>query len=120
MKLPYFVGQYRFFFNPIRYTSLGLAVCEAMMIGLPIIGLATTELVTVVENGVSGYLDTNVGHLVDRMRQLLEDPAEAHRLGEAARRTARERFDIRRFTRDWEEAFNLVAGHARTMVTVGE
>ncbi len=29
---------------PIRYTSLGLAVIEAMMIGLPIVGLATTEM----------------------------------------------------------------------------
>src|SRR5215204_5673734 len=57
--LPAFASRYRFFFNPIRYTSLGLAVCEAMMIGMPIIGLATTEMVTAVENGVSGYTDTN-------------------------------------------------------------
>ena len=40
-------SHYRFFFNPIRYTSLGLAVCEAMMIGMPIIGLATTEMAAV-------------------------------------------------------------------------
>src|SRR5690606_22218896 len=32
--LPEFVAQYRFFFNPIRYTSLGLSVCEAMMAGV--------------------------------------------------------------------------------------
>src|SRR5205085_11481807 len=49
-ELPAFEGRYRFFFNPIRYTSLGLAVCEAMMIGMPIIGLATTEIATVIEN----------------------------------------------------------------------
>jgi hypothetical protein len=29
MELPAFEARYRFFFNPIRYTSLGLAVCEA-------------------------------------------------------------------------------------------
>ncbi len=45
-------SRYRFFFNPIRYTSLGLAVCEAMMLGMPIVGLATTEMTTAVENGV--------------------------------------------------------------------
>ncbi len=109
-ELPEFAARYRFFFNPIRYTSLGLAVCEAMMLGLPIVGLATTEMVTVVENEVSGYLDTNVGRLIERMKELLASPGEAHRLGAGARRTARERFAIGRFARDWDEAFARVAG----------
>jgi glycosyltransferase involved in cell wall biosynthesis len=110
MQLPAFEARYRFFFNSIRYTSLGLAVCEAMQIGLPVLGLATTEMVTVVENGVSGYLATDPGRLIEPMRRLLHDPAEARLLGEAARRAARERFDIRRFARDWEGAFAEVAG----------
>jgi hypothetical protein len=111
--LPAMVSRYRFFFNPIRYTSLGLAVCEAMMVGLPIVGLATSEMVTVVEHGVSGYLDTNVDRLIPRMRDLLRDPAEAQRLGAGARRHARERFGIERFIRDWTDAFALVTGTPR-------
>ena len=43
-ELPRFAARYRFLFNPIRYTSLGLAVCEAMTVGLPVVGLATTEM----------------------------------------------------------------------------
>ncbi len=109
-RLSAFESRYRFFFNPIRYTSLGLAVCEAMMIGLPIIALATTEMVTVVENGVSGYIDTNINRLIERMQELLHDPTEAHRLSAGARRQAQERFNIQRFTRDWDEAFALVTG----------
>ncbi len=108
--LPYFEARYRFFFNPIRYTSLGLAVCEAMMIGMPILGLATTEMVAVVENGVSGYVHTDIDRLIGIMKVLLADPAEARRLGEGARRYAREHFHIRRFIRDWNEAFHLVTG----------
>lgn len=107
-QLPEFASRYRFFFNPIRYTSLGLAVCEAMTIGLPIIGLATTEMVTVVENGVSGYIDTDVEKLVEAMRGLLNDPAAARTLSEGARIKARSRFNIQRFTQDWNEAFALV------------
>lgn len=109
-RLSEFESRYRFFFNPIRYTSLGLAVCEAMAIGMPIIGLATTEMVTVVENGVSGYVDTNLDRLVERMHELLKDPSEAHRLSKGARRQAQERFNIQRFVRDWDEAFALVTG----------
>lgn len=105
-----FEARYRFFFHPIRWTSLGLAVLEAMTIGMPIVGLATTELSTVIENGVSGYIDTDVDRLVDAMRRLLADPAEARRLGEGARGRALERFSLSRFARDWERAFADVTG----------
>lgn len=109
-----FECRYRFFFNPIRYTSLGLSVCEAMMAGLPIIGLATTEMSTVIENGVSGYVHTDLGFLVDRMKELLENPVEACYLGQGAKRVAQERFNIQRFARDWDETFRFVtdAGYA--------
>lgn len=109
-ELACFESRYRFFFNPIRYTSLGLAVCEAMTLGMPIVGLATTEMSTAVQNGVSGYVDTSLDKLIPHMQELLRDPREARRLGEGARRYALERFDIRRFTRDWETAFADVAG----------
>lgn len=108
-ELPAFASRYRFFFHPVRYTSLGLAVLEAMTIGLPIVGLATTELATVVENGVHGFLDTDVRRLIGPMRELLADALLARRLGENARRRALERFNIARFTREWEETFAGVA-----------
>jgi hypothetical protein len=111
-QLAGFMARYRFFFHPVRYTSLGLAACEAMTIGLPVVALATTEMATVVENGVSGWIDTDTGRLLERMRALLADPAEARRLGEGARRTALERFSIRRFVADWDAALREVAGRA--------
>lgn len=107
-----FLVQYRFFFNPIRYTSMGLAVCEAMMLGLPIVGLATTEMATVIENGVSGYVDTNVDRLIEIMQRLLNNPAEANHLSQGAKRVAQERFNIQRFVRDWDQAFACVCGQS--------
>ena len=107
--LPRFMADYRFFFNPIRYTSLGLSVLEAMMVGLPIIGLATTEMTTVIVNGVNGWLDTRPERLVDVMRQLIAEPELARRWGDAARRTARQRFGIERFIADWDRVLRRVA-----------
>jgi hypothetical protein len=115
--LPFFVSRYRFFFNPIRYTSLGLAVCEAMMTGTPIVGLATTEMVTVVKDGESGYLDTDPDCLIQIMKELIENPGEAMRLGEGARKTALQRFNIERFKKDWDEAFRLVSENSLTHPT---
>ncbi|MES2887195.1 MAG: glycosyltransferase family 4 protein [Pseudomonadota bacterium] len=108
--LPKTMAAFRFFFNPIRYTSLGLAVIEAMMCGLPIVGLATTELVTVIRNGQEGFLDTRLDTLKDTMRQLIANPGLARHWGEAARRTALERFAIERFVDDWLRTFNEVTG----------
>lgn len=109
-QLPQFISRYRFFFNPIRYTSMGLAVIEAMMIGMPIVGLATTEMATAIENGISGYVDTNADTLVEHMQDLLHTPTLARKLGQGARRRAMERFHIDRFVRDWDAAFRFVTG----------
>jgi hypothetical protein len=108
LELAAFSAQYRFFFNPIRWTSLGLAIVEAMTIGMPIIGLATTELATVIRNGESGYIDTNVPALVDAMQRLIRDPKEARQMGDGARKVAMERFHIDRFVADWNETLRHV------------
>ena len=109
-QLPEFVADYRFFFNPIRYTSLGLAVIETMMVGVPVVALATTEMATVIDNGRSGYIDTDIGKLVVHMRELLRNPALARQLGEAGRINALERFNIGRFVADWNAALAEVTG----------
>ena len=115
-----FEARYRFFFNPIRYTSLGLALCEAMMLGMPVVGLATTEMATVVRerrhrlrrhgprrgsSSACASCSTTAG--------------EAARLGAGARRYALERFGIERFVRDWDDvARACVGGPDRRAVAV--
>jgi glycosyltransferase involved in cell wall biosynthesis len=116
-ELPGFMCRYRFIFNPIRYTSLGLAVCEAMTLGIPVVGLATTEMVTAVTNDVNGYVDTDVDVLIDRMRDLLAHPEHARRLSERARTIARGRFGIGRFTKDWHCVLTEAVQHAEVRRT---
>lgn len=100
------ISHYRFLFNPIRYTSLGLSVIEAMMIGLPIVGLATTEVTTVIQNDHSGYIDTNEDHLIAAMKYLLSFPQKAKVMGAQAKNCALKRFNINRFASEWESIFN--------------
>lgn len=112
-ELARFMAQYRFFFNPIRYTSLGLSVCEAMTVGLPVVGLATTEMAVTVENDVSGYVHTDIGYLIGKMQMLLADADAARRLSAGAAATARRKFNIDRFCRQWLAAFEDVVGRRR-------
>jgi glycosyltransferase involved in cell wall biosynthesis len=112
MEMPYVMADYRFFLHPMRWTSLGLALCEAMMVGMPILGVAATELPTVIRNGESGFIETDPARLAEHGRRLLADPGEARRLGARAREVAMERFGIERFARDWEAVFESVTGRA--------
>jgi len=107
-RLPEFTSRYRFFLNPIRYTSFGLAVCEAMMTGLPVVGLATTEMPTVFVNGVNGIIHTDLNYLIRQMKRLLEDREYAARIGKAGQRTVRSRYNIERFSADWEKLLHYV------------
>jgi glycosyltransferase involved in cell wall biosynthesis len=107
---------YRFVFHPARYTSFGMAVCEAMLLGQPVVALATTEMPTVIVDGVNGFAHTDPAVLEAAMRALLDDRALAARIGAAGRETARDRFSIERFARDWNRVFEeaLDTAPART------
>jgi glycosyltransferase involved in cell wall biosynthesis len=104
------IAAYRFLFSPMRYTSLPLAVVEAMTIGMPVVALATTELPTVIQHGENGFVTCDLAEMVDCMRFLLANPAEARRVGDNARRTASERFAMERFVDGWNQAFAHVTG----------
>lgn len=112
-QLPEFISRYRFFFNPIRWTSMGLAICEAMALGIPVVGLATTELSSVIENGVSGFIHTDINYLISKMQLLLQDESLAFELGNNGKKIAAERFNINRFTNEWKLLFERTIRYSK-------
>jgi glycosyltransferase involved in cell wall biosynthesis len=95
------VAQRRIYLHLCRWTSLGLSLIEAMQMGMPVLGLATTEAVEAVPPD-AGVLSTDVGALVDATRWLLDDPDAGRRLGERARQAALTRYGLDRFLADWD------------------
>jgi glycosyltransferase involved in cell wall biosynthesis len=106
-KLPQFISKYRFFFNPIRYTSLPLSMCEAMMAGMPVVALATTEIVSVIENGWNGFVSNDFNYLISKMKRLITDKKLAVDLGNNAKNYAENRFSILRFVKSWDVLLRL-------------
>lgn len=104
------VAEHRLLFSPMRYTSLPLAVVEAMSVGMPVVALATTALPTAVIDGVTGYLSCDLDALVERMAALIADHDLARRLGAAGRELAHARFGLGRFVREWDAALRAVTG----------
>jgi glycosyltransferase involved in cell wall biosynthesis len=91
----------RVYLHPIRWTSLGLSLLEAMHLGMPVVALATTEAVEAVPPE-AGVISTRPEVLRDALRRLLADPDEAARMGRAARAAALARYGLDRFLRDWD------------------
>lgn len=102
-----FASRYRFFFNPIRYTSLGLAFCESMRSALPVVCLATTEYASIIRDGENGYAHTDIDYLIEKMKLLLDNKEMARQIGEKGKETAEALFNIDRFRREWERTFKF-------------
>jgi len=98
------LARRRVYFHPIRWTSLGLSLIEAMHLGMPVVALATTEVPEAVPDG-AGITSTNVRSLAQALRELLNDADRAKQLGLRARAHARERYGLERFLRDWDALF---------------
>lgn len=96
------IARRRFYLHPYRWTSLGLALLEAMLIGMPVVALATTEapLAVVPEAGVCTN-DLDVAR--EAIRWLLRDPEAARRLGRAGRAHVLARYGLTRFLTAWDE-----------------
>lgn len=102
LDMPAFMSRYRYFLSPVRYSSLPLALIEAMHVGLPIVALATTEVASVIVSERHGFVDTRQDRLVQVMRELTHHAELAQLWGEQARHLARTRFGIERFAADWD------------------
>jgi hypothetical protein len=102
------LARRRAYLHPVRWTSLGLSLLEAMHLGLPVAALATTEAVAAVPPE-AGVLATDPSVLADALRRWLADPAEAAVVGKEARRAALERYGLPRFLSDWDRVLQEVA-----------
>ena len=103
------MARRRVYVHPIRWTSLGLSLLEAMHLGMPVVALGTTEAYEAVP-AAAGLVSTDVGRLTTAVRDFVQDPAVAREAGEAARRAALDRYGLGRFGADWDAVLEEVAG----------
>jgi len=102
------LARRRVYVHPIRWTSLGFSLLEAMHLGMPVVAFATTEAVEAVPAG-AGVLSTRVDALVDAVHTFLGDPALAVETGRRARMAAIRRYGLARFLDDWDQLLEEVS-----------
>jgi glycosyltransferase involved in cell wall biosynthesis len=95
------LARCRVYVHPMRWTSLGLSLLEAMHLGMPVVALATTEAPRAVPPE-AGAVSADVGELLRSAARLIANPEEARRRGAAAREAALARYSLARFLDDWD------------------
>ncbi len=102
------MARRRVYLHPVRWTSLGLSLIEAMHLGMPVVALATTEVPEAVPPE-AGIVSNRLDVLASELRRLVAEPEEARLLGKAARAAALARYGLGRFLADWDELLAEVA-----------
>jgi glycosyltransferase involved in cell wall biosynthesis len=97
----------RVYVHPMRWTSLGLSLLEAMHLGMPVVALATTDAVEAVP-AEAGVVSTRPDTLHAAVRGYLADHDAARAAGAAGRRAALARYGLRRFLDDWDRLIKEV------------
>jgi hypothetical protein len=101
------MAERRVYIHPVRWTSLGLSLLEAMHLGMPVVALATTEAHEALPPG-TGVISTRPEILAAAARGYLLDPRAAAEDGARGRRAALERYGLKRFLDDWEHVMQEV------------
>jgi hypothetical protein len=96
------MARRRLYLHPVRWTSLGLSLLEAMHLGMPVVALATTAVVEAVP-AEAGAVSTDVDALVDEAALLAAEPERARLAGKRARAAALSRYGLDRFLREWDQ-----------------
>ena len=102
------MARRRAYLHPIRWTSLGLSLLEAMHLGMPVVALGTTEVREAVPPE-AGAVSTDVEALARALARLVHDPDEARERGRVARAAALARYGLGRFLADWDRTLASVA-----------
>ena len=111
------LARRRVYLHPIRWTSLGLSLLEAMHLGMPVVALATTEAPEAVPPE-AGAISTRLEILQGALRRFVRDPDAARAAGERARAAALARYGLHRFLADWDALLaQVVAEHRRPPVS---
>ncbi len=96
--------------------GFGLTVSEAMWKGKPVIGGATGGIPLQIIHGVTGFLVHSVEGAAFRIRQFLNNPEMAHRMGEKGREYVRNNFLITRQIRDYLSVWYAMENKGRSVL----
>lgn len=99
--------------------NIGLSILHAFGYGVPVVTCDDRSVqnpeIDALHDGVNGilYKDGDVGSMVEALRRVINDPALAHKMSEAAHRTAMEEFTLKRMVDGFVDAVRYCVNRKR-------
>lgn len=101
------LAERRAYLHPMRWTSLGLSLIEAMQLGMPVVVLGMTDAFRAAPPE-AGAVSADMSDLVRAAKRLIDRPDAAQDAGRIAREAALARYGLARFLADWDEVLSDV------------
>jgi len=96
------------FLNTSLHSPVPMSLMEAMACGCAIVSTATCMIPEIIKHGENGLLSNSPQELQDHCKQLLLDPSYARKLGNNARETILNNYNLNQFTNSWNQVFEGV------------
>ena len=92
--------------------SFGLAILEAMTSGAPVVTTATGGAKQLIEDGKTGKIIAikDSVQIAEAVAEILSDKTKAEKFSREAKRTAIEKFNVERMSRDTEKLYRSISG----------
>jgi hypothetical protein len=108
------LARRRVYVHPYRWTSLGLALLEAMHLGMPVVAIPGPEVARAVPRGV-GVVDADIDVLRHAIAGYSADADFALEMGRRARRHALANYGHGRFLQSWDDVlYDVVSDRTRS------
>lgn len=97
----------KIFYNTSLHSPVPTVLLEAMACGCAIVSTATCMIPEVIQHGVNGLISNDPKELRSYLEMILNNDAVAKKLGENARKTIEQKYNLDRFVMSWNRAFEL-------------
>lgn len=105
-----YLAKFDLYVQPSLSESFGLAIVQAMSVGLPVIATYAGGIPEVVTDGKSGLLvePANSKELAEAIVELLRHPEKARKMGEIASKDAKMKFNLSDMIKELEDTYEQI------------